>query len=306
MTGGAGFIGSNLVGELIEMGETVRVVDNLSTGNMENIEQFIDKIEFIQADLRRMEVCVKAVEQVDYVLHQAALPSVPRSIADPIESNVHNVDVTLNLLVASRDVCIKKFVFAGSSSVYGDSLRLPKEENMSANPKSPYAVSKYTGELYCKVFNTVFGLPTVTLRYFNIFGPHQNPLSQYAAVIPKFVNALLEGKSPTIYGDGEQSRDFTYVKNAVKANILACERGMGQGEVLNIACGIRTTLNDLLKMLKELVGTDIKAVYTEERKGDVKHSLASVERARESIGYSPDYDVYSGLVETIDWYKSRL
>jgi len=243
VTGGAGFIGSHLVEELVKQGQRVRVIDNLSTGKKENIKPFLGEIEFVEGDIRDLELVRAAMDGVEYVLHQAAVPSVPRSVKDPLTSNSVNVEGTLNILVAARDADVKRVVYASSSSVYGDTPVLPKHEDMKQEPRSPYAVSKLTGELYCQVFYYVYGLETVVLRYFNVFGPQQDPKSQYAAVVPKFITALLHGESPTIFGDGEQSRDFTYIENVVAANLLATKAPDVAGEVFNIAYGERITVN---------------------------------------------------------------
>lgn len=246
VTGGAGFIGSNIVEELVDRNESVRVLDNLSTGRRENIEPFMDKIEFIEGDLRDLDAVRKAVEGVDYVLHQGALPSVPRSIDEPLTTNEVNVNGTLKVLIAARDAGVKRVVYASSSSIYGNSEVLPKREDMPPNPLSPYAISKLAGENYCRIFYQIYGLETVCLRYFNVFGPRQDPTSQYSAVIPKFINAMLNGERPIIYGDGKQSRDFTFVANVVQANLLACEANGVAGELFNVACGERYTLLDLI------------------------------------------------------------
>jgi len=306
VTGGAGFIGSNIVKKLLEKGDTVRVIDNLSTGRKENIEEFLDNpnFEFIEGDLTDLDVCKKVVKDIDFVLHEAAVPSVPRSIEDPIKSNNSNVTATLNLLVAARDEGVKKLVYAASSSVYGDNPELPKREDFPARPISPYALTKYAGERYCQIFWNIYGLPTICLRYFNVFGPKQNPKSQYAAVIPNFISAFLNDKSPIIYGTGEQSRDFTFVENVVEANILAANCQEGNGEVMNIACGGETSLNQLVGYLKEITGKDIKVDYQKERQGDVLHSRADISKAKKIIGYSPKVQFKEGLLKTFDWYKN--
>jgi UDP-glucose 4-epimerase len=248
----------------------------------------------------------EALKGVEYVLHQGAIPSVPRSVADPLKSNEANITGTLNLLVEAEKAGVKRFVFAASSSAYGDTEVLPKQEEMPADPLSPYAVCKYTGELYAKVFSSIHKLPTVCLRYFNIFGPYQDPASEYAAVIPKFIKLMLKGERPVIYGDGEQSRDFTYIDNAVEANLLACcSDKVGRGEVINVACGERYSLNDLVRMLNEIMGTDIQPRYSEARPGDVKHSLADISRARELLGYKVAVDFRNGLQRTVEWFRSR-
>jgi len=303
VTGGAGFIGSHIVEELVERGERVRAIDNLSTGKIENISAFLEKIDFLKGDLTDIEVAKKAVKDIDYILHQAAIPSVPRSINDPISSNSTNVAGTLNLLVAAKEAKVRRIVIASSSSVYGDSEVLPKSEDMKTNPLSPYAVTKLVEELYGSVFYKIYGLETVSLRYFNVFGPRQDPTSQYSAVIPKFITRMLEGKSPIIFGDGERSRDFTYVKNVVNANVLAASSPkIGHGEVINIACGNRITLNELVNKIKEIIGTNIKPEYTAPRLGDVKHSLADINRAKKLLSYIVEVPFIEGLKATIDWY----
>jgi UDP-glucose 4-epimerase len=306
VTGGAGFIGSHIVEELLRRGEKVRIIDNLSTGKIDNIKDFLSEVEFIEGDLRDINKVREAVKGIDYILHQAAIPSVPRSIADPISSNSSNVDGTLNLLFAAKEAKVKRVVIASSSSVYGDSEILPKTEEFTPNPISPYAVTKLVKELYARVFYQIYGLETVSLRYFNVFGPRQDPTSQYAAVIPRFITKMLKGESPVIFGDGEQSRDFTYVKNVVEANILASiSDKVGHGEVINIACGESITLNQLVNRINEIIGTNIKPIYTKPRPGDIRHSLASVNRAKELLGYTVKVSFLDGLKETINWYKNN-
>lgn len=306
ITGGAGFIGSNIAEELLKRGEYVRIIDNFSTGKRENIEEFIDDIDLIEGDLRNIDDVKEAVKDIDFVLHQAALPSVPRSVADPISSNSNNIDGTLNLLVTAKEAGVKRVVIAASSSAYGDTEILPKSEDMMPNPLSPYAVTKYVEELYGRVFYRVYGLETVSLRYFNVFGPKQDPTSQYAAVIPKFITKILKGESPIIFGDGEQTRDFTYVDNVVEANILAAtSEKVGHGEVINIACGQRISLNQLVDKINEILGTNIRPIYDKPRVGDVKHSLASIEKAEELLEYRVKVTFEEGLRKVIDWYKMR-
>ncbi len=306
ITGGGGFIGSNLVEELLNRGEYVRVLDNFATGRRENLKPFLSDIQLIEGDLRSYHTVQRAVEGIDFVLHQAALPSVPRSINDPITTNQVNVDGILNLLHACQEHLVSRFVYASSSSVYGDNPVSPKHEGMMPNPKSPYAVSKLTGEYYCKVFHQLHGLETVCLRYFNVFGPRQDPNSQYSAVIPKFVKALKAGKQPTIYGDGEQSRDFTYVFNNVTANLLACESpGIG-GKVYNIACQQAYTLNDLVAMLNDILGTNIEPKYLEDRPGDIKHSLADISLAKEELLYEPKVDFKKGLELLVENFEQHV
>jgi nucleoside-diphosphate-sugar epimerase len=305
VTGGAGFIGSNIVEELLKRSHEVRVVDNLITGKRENIEPVLDKIEFLEEDIRDYETCRRAVSKVDFVLHQAALPSVTRSIEDPILANDINVNGTLNLLLASNEEKVRRFVFASSSSVYGDDPTLPKKEDNQGNPLSPYGLTKLVGEKYCKVFSVIYGLPTVCLRYFNIFGPHQDPASQYAAVIPSFISKMLGGKKPTIFGDGEQSRDFTFVGNVVEANILATEVENISGEVFNVGCGEKTTVNSLAAKINEILNTDIEPDYDQPRPGDIKHSFADINKAKQGIKFEPLVDVREGLERTIRWYQER-
>ncbi len=305
VTGGAGFIGSNIVEELLKRGHEVRVVDNLITGKRENIEPFLDKIEFLEEDIRDYETCRRAVSNIDFVLHQAALPSVPRSIEDPAQTNDINVNGTLNLLLASNEAKARRFVFASSSAVYGDNPDLPKKEGAEGNPLSPYGLTKLVGEKYCKVFSVIYGLPTVCLRYFNIFGPHQDPASQYAAVVPSFVSKMLQGKKPTIFGDGEQSRDFTFVGNVVEANILATEVENISGEVFNVGCGEETTVNSLAAKINEILNTDIEPNYDQPRPGDIKHSLADISKAKQGLKFEPLFDFREGLERTISWYQER-
>ncbi len=306
ITGGAGFIGSNIAEDLLKKGHQVRILDNFSTGARENLAEFADKIEVVEGDLRNYHNVRESVDGMDFVLHQAALPSVPRSISDPISSNEVNVAGTLNVLHAARDARVQRVVFASSSSVYGDSPSLPKHEEMTPNPLSPYAVSKLAGEKYCQVFAGIYGLHTVALRYFNVFGPRQNPNSQYSAVIPKFVTAILQDKSPVIYGDGEQSRDFTYIQNTIEVNIRATEVDCPAGVVMNSAVHERTTLNELVAAINRILGKDIKPIYTEPRPGDIKHSFADISRLKSTLHYEPSVLFEEGLKRTIDWYQQRL
>ncbi|UCC39926.1 MAG: SDR family oxidoreductase [Candidatus Aminicenantes bacterium] len=305
VTGGAGFIGSHVAEELVRRGHKVTVLDNFFTGKRENIAPFMDKIELIEGDIRDMDICRQSLEDVDFVLHQAALPSVPRSIEDPVLASEINIQGTLNLLVASRDAGIKKFVFASSTSVYGDDPSLPKEEGREGKPLSPYAVSKIAGEMYCQVFSRIYGLSTVCLRYFNVFGPRQDPFSQYAAVIPNFITKTLKGESSTIFGDGEQSRDFTYVSNVVEANFLAAEAQNVTGEIFNIACGEKTSVNSLAKKINELLGKDISPVHDEPRPGDILHSLADISKAKKMLKYDPLVSIDEGLEKTIRWFQEE-
>jgi nucleoside-diphosphate-sugar epimerase len=305
VTGGAGFIGSNIVRRLVVMGEKVRVLDNFSTGKKENLAG-VDKADIVEGSLVDLETVKRALEGIEYVLHQGAIPSVPRSVADPLGSNEANITGTLMAMEAAKEAGVKRFVFAASSSAYGDSKILPKVENMPNCPLSPYAVSKLAGEFYTRVYADVYKFPTVSLRYFNIFGLYQDPASEYAAVIPKFIIKMLEGKAPVIYGDGEQSRDFTYIDNAVEANLLACQsEKVGRGEVINIACGKRYTLNELIGELNAILGTNIDPVYTDPQPGDVKHSLADISKAKELLGYEVKVDFKEGLKKTVEWFKNR-
>ena len=302
VTGGAGFIGSNLVRQLLAQGEAVRVVDNFATGRRENLTDIMADIELYEVDIRDLDSLQPAFAGADYVLHQAALPSVPRSIKDPIASTETNVNGTLNVLLAARDAQVKRVVLASSSSVYGAAVELPKRESMRPLPISPYAASKLADEAYAAAFTHVFGLQTVCLRYFNVFGPRQDPSSQYAAVIPLFVKAMQAGQQPTIFGDGEQSRDFTYVANVVHANLLAATASGAAGQAFNIACGEQASLNDLVALLNGLLGTSLQPLYLEARAGDVKHSLADISAAREVLGYAPKMTFQQGLVQAVEWY----
>ena len=303
ITGGAGFIGSNIAQTLVSRGEKVRILDNFATGRLENLSRFRDNVELIEGDIRDLNTVREAVKDVDFVLHQAALPSVARSVQDPLTSNETNVTGTLNLLIACRDAKVRRFVMASSSSVYGDTPKLPKSEDMPLTPMSPYATSKLAAERYALNFYSLYGLETVALRYFNVFGPHQDPKSQYAAVIPKFITAMLRGESPVVYGDGEQSRDFTFISNVVEANLLACTSERAPGHAMNIACGGRYTLNQLLSMLEHIIGCKANATYTDPRPGDIKHSHASIELARNVLGYEPKIGFEEGLRRTVGWYK---
>lgn len=305
ITGGAGFIGSHLVGALVDAGHDVRVIDNFATGKQENLAAYHENIDFIEGDIRDLQTVERAVRGAEYILHQAALPSVPKSVADPISTNEANINGTLNVLVAARDAGVKRVVYASSSSVYGMNPSLPKREDMEALPASPYALQKYTGETYCRLFYKLYGLETVALRYFNIFGPRQDPSSEYAAVIPKFITLLQEGRAPVICGDGEQSRDFTYIENVVRANLLAAEAQSAAGEAMNIACGDRMTLNDLVDILKGLTDRQIPAEYAEARPGDVKHSHADISKARELLGYEPAVSLREGLKHTVAYHARR-
>ena len=306
VTGGAGFIGSNIVAELVHRKERVRVLDNFSTGMRSNLEPFASSIEVIEGNLSDLETVRSAVHGTDFILHQAALPSVPRSIEQPINTNNVNVAGTLNVLVAAKEEGVKKVVVASSSSVYGDTNESPKRESMQPKPLSPYAVSKLACEHYARVFCEIYGLPTIVLRYFNVFGPRQNPDSQYSAVIPKFIKAMLEGKRPVIYGDGTQSRDFSFVQNIVEANILATQAANVKGVTMNVACQESYSLLDLVESLNAILGTAIAPVFEPSRKGEVKHSLADISLAREHIKYLPTVKWKEGLARTVDWYKKKL
>jgi len=295
VTGGGGFIGSHLVDRLCRDGYRVRVLDNFATGRRENLLPLVDHIELVEGDIQSYERVHNAVRGSELVFHTAALPSVPRSVQDPLTSNASNVTGTLNVLLAARDEGVRRVVFASSSSIYGANADLPKREEMPVRPVAPYAVAKLAAEGYCRAFSQVYGLETVSLRYFNVFGPRQDPLSQYAAVIPAFITALLSGRRPVIYGDGEQSRDFTFVDNAVEATLLAAETPGVAGETFNVACGERTSLNRLLEFLEALTGRPMDATYVDPRPGDVRHSLADISRARQSLGYEPKVHVGEGL-----------
>ncbi len=305
VTGGGGFIGSNIVGELLQRGEEVRILDNFSTGRRENIAEFSGKIEVIEGDIRDLKTVEEAVDGADFVLHQAALPSVQRSILNPLTTNEVNITGTLNLLLASKEANVKRLVYASSSSVYGDSADLPKSEDMSPHPLSPYAISKLAGERYCQAFYDLYGLETVCLRYFNVFGPKQDPLSEYSAVIPKFIKALAQGKPPEIYGDGEQTRDFTYVHNVVVANILASSVEGVAGGVINIACGERFSLNQMLRYLQGVFDSAIDPIYSAPRLGEVRDSLADISKARQLLGYEPQVSFFEGLKKAVHWFTNR-
>lgn len=305
VTGGAGFIGSNIVKRLVEEGKEVRILDNLSTGKRKNIELFLDKIEFIEGDFTDLEVARKAVKGMDYVIHTGAIPSVPRSVDDPVKTNAANITGTLNLLIAARDEKVKRFVYSASSSAYGDSRVMPKEETMPTSPKSPYAIQKLVGEMYCQNFFKLYGLETVCLRYFNVFGPNQDPESVYSAVIPLFIKKVILGESPVILGDGTTSRDFTYVDNNVDANLRACVADSKvAGQVINIACGYEVSLNGLLDKINTELGTSVEPIYKDERVGDVKHSLADITKAKNLLGYEPIVTFEEGLRKTIEFYKN--
>ena len=305
VTGGAGFIGSHIAEALVKRGESVRVLDNLLTGKMENLAGFLPRLEFVEGDIRDLDACRRAVEGVDYVLHQAALPSVPRSVEDPLLTNAINITGTLNLMLAARDAGVRSFVQASSSSVYGDDPAPRKLEGREGKPLSPYAISKLVDEKYARVFQDLFGFRAVSLRYFNVFGPRQDPFSQYAAVIPLFITKVLKGERPTIFGDGEQSRDFTFVENVVEGNILAARSDRGGGEAINLACGERLTVNALLAAVNGVLGTKVEAIYADPRPGDILHSTADVDKSRRVLGFEPRVTFLDGLKATVDWYRKR-
>jgi nucleoside-diphosphate-sugar epimerase len=306
VTGGAGFIGSHIVEELLRRNETVTVIDNFSTGKRENVKPFEGTAEIIDADISQAKNLAQILKGTEYVIHQAAIPSVPKSIIDPVKSHEANVNGTLQLLVACREAGVKRVVYASSSSLYGDSPTLPKHEGMMPNPLSPYGAQKLFGETYCQVFTKSYGLETVSLRYFNVFGPRQDATSQYSGVLALFIPAVLEDRRPTIYGDGEQSRDFTYVKNVVEANLLACKTPGVAGQFFNVACGDRITLNSMLHQINEITGKDISPVYADPRAGDIKHSQADITRAKERLSYEPRVSFEEGLRDTIEWYRENL
>lgn len=300
ITGGAGFIGSHIASRLIADGHEVRVLDNFSTGSRSNLAPHEGDFDLIEGDMQSYERAHNAVQGCEVVFHQAALPSVPRSIQDPLTSNAANVVGTLNILLASRDSGVRRVVFASSSSIYGADRTLPKQEDRAPLPISPYAVAKLASEGYCRSFSEVYGLETVALRYFNVFGPRQDPLSQYAAVIPRFITALLEGQAPVVFGDGEQSRDFTYIDNVIDANLRAADAEGVSGQTFNVACGERISLNRLLDEIRAIVGSELEASYLDARQGDVKHSLADISRARDQLGYEPLVDFNEGLLRTVE------
>jgi nucleoside-diphosphate-sugar epimerase len=303
VTGGAGFIGSHLSEELRRRGHRVRVADSLVTGKRSNLDHIKD-VEFLEGDLADFAFAQKAVQGCDYVLHQAAIPSVPRSVKDPITSNRANVDATLNVLVAARDAGVKRLVFAGSSSAYGDTPTLPKHEEMPVNPLSPYALQKVVGEQYLQMFTKLYGLETVSIRYFNVFGPRQDPTSPYSGVISVFATALIEKRAPTIYGDGEQTRDFTYVANVVDGVLRACEAEGASGEIINVATGGRISLNMLFESMRRMIGADVKPVYSERRAGDVRDSQADIRKAERILAYAPIVSFEDGLRKTVEWYRT--
>jgi UDP-glucose 4-epimerase len=304
VTGGAGFIGSHLAEELARRGHTVRVADNLSTGKRSNLDH-IPGVELFEGDLADMAFATRAVAGMDYVLHQAAIPSVPRSVKDPITSNRANIDATLNVLVAARDAGVKRLVFAGSSSEYGNAPTLPKHEDMPPNPLSPYALQKSMCTQYCQMFTRLYGFETVVIRYFNVFGPRQDPGSPYSGVISLFAIALIEGRQPVIYGDGGQTRDFTYVANVVDGVLRACTAAKAPGEVINVACGTRISLNELLRVMNTVVGTHLQAIYKDERAGDVRDSQADISKAKAILDYTPLVALEEGLRHTLEWCRTE-
>lgn len=305
VTGGAGFIGSNIVIELVKKKHSVKVIDNLFTGNINNLSSVKGEIEFINADIFDLDLLKKIIKDIDFILHQAAIPSIQRSIKNPLRTYKANIEGTLRLLIAAKDSNVKRIVYASSSSVYGVIKELPKKETIPTIPISPYALTKLAAEWYCKLFYDLYGIETVSLRYFNVFGPYQNPDSDYAAVIPKFIKAMINDKQPTIYGDGLQSRDFTYVGDAVQANLLACKAKNIAGGVFNIACGIRYNLLELVKKINEILGKNIKPKFSKSKKGDIKHSLADISKAEKILGYKPEYNFGEGLKRTIDFFNKR-
>ena len=299
VTGGAGFIGANLAAALVRLGHEVRILDNFSTGLRENLAVAPDA-EVVEGDVRSYHIVREAVDGVDFVLHQAALPSVPRSVRDPITTSDVNITGTLNVLNAARDAKVRRLVYASSSSIYGDNSVLPKHEGLAPAPLSPYAVSKLTGEHYCRVYTTLYGFETVILRYFNVFGPNQNARSEYAAVIPRFIDRIANGEPPVVYGDGRQTRDFTFVENVVAANLAACERDSIQGRVFNVAAGRQVSLLDLVSALGALMRREVQPVFNPARPGDVKHSYASIDAARQALGYEPTVDLKDGLARMVN------
>jgi UDP-glucose 4-epimerase len=306
VTGGGGFIGSHLVDALLAEGHTVRVVDNFSTGNRKHLADVLSKITLHEISITDPMALLEAMDGVDYVFHQAAIPSVPRSVEDPQTCHDVNVTGTFNVLNAARQTGVKRVIYAASSSAYGDVEGDYKHEGMSPHPLSPYGVAKLAGEYYMQVFYQVYGLETVSLRYFNVFGPRQDPASEYAAVIPKFATAMLQGKAPTIYGDGKQSRDFTYIENAVRGNLLAAQSPTAPGQVINLACGQRHTLLDLVGVINDYLGSNIKPVFAPARTGDIKHSLADISKAEELLGYSPATTFTDGVYRTVSWFASQM
>jgi len=308
VTGGGGFIGSNLTEALLKKGHAVRVLDNFSTGKRENLafDRDSPSLEIVEGDISHSGLCLKAMEGIDYVFHQAALPSVQSSVEDPLTSNSVNVGGTLNILLAAREAGVKRVIYASSCAIYGENPVLPKKEEMAPEPLSPYALQKYIGEQYGRLFFQLYGLETISLRYFNVFGPKQDPDSLYSAVIPRFIKALVTGQSPVIYGDGEQSRDFIYIENVVQANLLAMSAERVHGEVLNVAFGVRTSLNQLLDILREILGAKVSPIYQDPKPGDIKHSVADIQRAKQFLKYDPPIGIEAGLEKTTNYFKHRL
>jgi UDP-glucose 4-epimerase len=308
VTGGAGFIGSHLAEALLRKGHRVRVLDDFSTGKRENLifDKKYPSLEIIEGDIRHLAICQQAMKGIEYVFHQAALPSVQRSVEDPLGSNAVNGGGTLNILFAAREERAKRVIYASSSSIYGDTPTSPKHEEMISHPLSPYALQKHVGEQYCRLFYELYGLETVSLRYFNIFGPRQDPNSVYSAVIPKFIDAFLQGSPPIILGDGKQSRDFTYIENVVQANLLAMSARHLHGEMINIACGERTSLNQLVNALRKILGSKVSPIYEEPRKGDVRHSLADIRKGKEILNYEPKVGLELGLRKAVEFFKKGV
>jgi len=302
VTGGAGFIGSHLAEELLRRGHRVRVADNLMTGKRTNLAS-IKAAEFLEGDLADLPFAAQAVAGMDYVLHQAAIPSVPRSVEDPVTSNRANITATMNTLWAAKDAGVRRLVYAASSSAYGNTPMLPKREDMPTNPLSPYALQKFVGEQYCRLFTSLYGFETVSIRYFNVFGPRQDPGSPYSGVISQFATALLAGRQPTIYGDGEQTRDFTYVANVVDGVLRACEAPKANGEVINVATAGRISLNDLVRVMNRIIGSSVQPIYREPRAGDVRDSQADISKAKALLGYTPTVSLEEGLKLTLDWFQ---
>ena len=307
VTGGAGFIGSNLTGALLKQGHRVRVLDNFSTGKRENLvfDRRYPFLEIIEGDIGEYKVCQSAIEGMEFVFHQAALPSVQQSVEDPLTSNRVNVQGTLNILLAARDAGVKRLIYASSCAIYGDDPTLPKREDLPPNPLSPYALGKYIGERYCRLFSQLYGFETVSLRYFNVFGPKQNPDSVYAAVIPRFIDALLQNRSPVVFGDGEQSRDFVYIDNVIQANLLALSAQNLYGEVINVACGKSLSLNQLLTILLDLLNSKVSPIYQAPRSGDIKHSFGDIQKGKQLLNYAPQVDIKTGLEKTIVYFIKR-
>lgn len=305
VTGGAGFIGSHLVAALVERGERVRVLDNFSTGQRQNLAPFQAKIDLIEGDLRHPEDCKRACDGIEIIFHEGAVPSVPRSVEDPVMTHQANIDGTFNILEAARLAKCRRLVYAASSSAYGDTPTLPKHEGMLPQPLSPYGVHKLAAEFYCRAYYECFGFQTLALRYFNVFGPRQNPKSQYAAAIPAFVTSILAGQPPTVYGDGEQTRDFTYIANIVHANLLAAKAEKTCGQVINVACGERITINRIISRINEYLGKDVRPQYVPKRPGDIRDSFADINLAKKVIGFEPQVLFDEGLRRTIDWYREN-